>query len=232
MKPVIIIPTYNEAQNIKNLIPEIFKYLNGIDFSILIVDDSSNDGTTDEVKKFNKENIFILSRPSKSGLATAYIEGMKYAIDKGFDCFVEFDADFSHDPKYLPLMIEKLKENDVVIGSRNIKGGKVVGWSILRNFISKGGSLYSRIILNCPIHDLTGGFNGWNKNIIEKIGLDNIISRGYCFQIEMKYRAYLQKAKITEFPIVFKDRLYGQSKMDKSIFIEALFNILKLRFKC
>ncbi|MBR2068798.1 MAG: polyprenol monophosphomannose synthase [Candidatus Gastranaerophilales bacterium] len=231
MKFLIIIPTYNEAQNIQKLIPVIFAKLKGVSFSILVVDDSSTDGTVDIVKGLNYENVHILSRPSKQGLATAYIQGMKYGIKEGFDAFIEFDADFSHDPEYLPLMTEYLSEHDVVIGSRNIKGGGVVGWSFLRNLISKGGSIYSRIVLNCPIKDLTGGFNGWKKEIIEKINLDSIISKGYCFQIEMKYRAYQSKADIIEFPIIFKDRIYGESKMDKSIFLEALFNIIKLKIK-
>ena len=132
--------------------------------------------------------------------------------------------------KYLPTMFEKLKNNDVVIASRNIKGGKTVGWGLLRNLISKGGSLYSKLVLNCPINDLTGGFNGWRKEIIEKINLDKIISKGYSFQIEMKYRAYKNNAKVEEFPIIFIDRRFGKSKMSKSIFFEAMINILKMRF--
>lgn len=231
MKNLIIIPTYNEAQNIKILIPEIFKNLEGIDFSILFVDDNSQDNTTDEIEKFNKSNIHILKRPSKMGLASAYIDGMKYGIEHNFDTFIEFDADLSHNPEDLPQMIENLEKYDVSIGSRNIKGGGTVGWGIIRNIISKFGSLYSGIILNCPVKDLTGGFNGWRREIIEKINLDNIISKGYCFQIEMKYKAYLNKARIIEFPIMFKDRIFGQSKMDKAIFFEALINIIKLRFK-
>ena len=231
MKYLIIIPTYNEAENIKKLIPEIYKNLVNFDFSILIVDDSPNDETINEANKFSKDNLFILKRNSKNGLASAYIDGMNYGLNNNYDAFIEFDADFSHDPKYLPEMLDKLQDNDVVIGSRNIKGGKVVGWSFVRNLISKGGSLYSKIILNCPINDLTGGFNGWRKETIEKIGLNRIISKGYCFQIEMKYRAHLNNAKIIEFPIVFKDRVIGESKMDKAIFFEALINILKLKLK-
>ncbi len=233
MKTLIIIPTYNENQNISTLLDEIEKEISKFDnTSILIVDDSSTDGTIETVNKKieHYKNIQILKRPEKLGLASAYIDGIKFGIKNDFEYFVEMDADFSHNPKYLPTILENLKENDVVIGSRNIKGGSVVGWGFLRNFISKGGSLYSRLILNCPINDLTGGFNGWSRDIIEKINLDNIISKGYSFQIEMKYKAFKNKAKILEFPIVFEDRKYGKSKMSKSIFFEAMLNILKIKF--
>lgn len=232
MKILIIIPTYNEKQNISSIIDKIEELQIKEDYSILVVDDSSTDGTTEEIKAKEKEysNVALYQRAAKSGLASAYIEGIKYGIQQGFDYFIEMDADFSHNPKYLPEMIEKLKYNDVVIGSRNIKGGKTVNWGIMRNIISKGGSLYSRLVLWCPIKDLTGGFNGWNKEIIEKINLDSIVSKGYSFQIEMKYKAYKNKAKIMEFPIVFEDRKYGASKMSKAIFFEALINILKIKF--
>ena len=229
MKPIIIIPTYNEADNIKRLISYINEVLNNVEYSILIVDDNSSDKTVEEVQSLNFNNIHILKRAGKLGLASAYIDGIKYSIELGFDTFIQMDADFSHNPKYLPEMIEKLKNYDLVIGSRNIKGGKVEGWSFLRNFISKGGSLYSRIILRCPIHDLTGGFNGWKLDLINKINLDSIISKGYSFQIEMKYKAFLSKAKIIEIPIIFVDRKFGKSKMSKTIFFEALLNIIKLR---
>lgn len=230
MKKLIIIPTYNEVENIAKLLNEIFNLKLEDDFSVLVVDDSSNDGTIEEVKKLNNKKVLLLQRPAKSGLASAYIDGIKYGTSLGFDCFIETDADFSHNPKYLKTMFELLNDYDVVIGSRNIKGGGVSGWSFLRNFISKGGSLYSKIVLNCPINDLTGGFNGWRKEILDKINLDNIISKGYCFQIEMKYKAYKNKAKIKEFPIIFEDRKFGKSKMSKGIFFEALLNVLKIRF--
>ncbi|MBQ8848509.1 MAG: polyprenol monophosphomannose synthase [Candidatus Gastranaerophilales bacterium] len=229
MNTLVIIPTYNEAENIDKIIPEIFKYAN---VSILVVDDNSSDGTSEIVQNLQSQfnNLFLLNRKAKLGLASAYIDGFKYGIEKGFDSFVQMDADFSHNPIYLKDMINNLENNDVVIASRNIKGGNVVGWGFLRNFISKGGSLYSRIILNCPIMDLTGGFNGWKKDILEKINLDSIISKGYSFQIEMKYKAFKNKAKIKEFPIIFEDRKYGNSKMSKAIFLEALINIIKIRF--
>lgn len=233
MKVLIAIPTYNEAENIERLILEINDALrNHFSYSILVVDDASSDGTAqiviDLMKKF--ENLKILQRNGKFGLASAYLMAFRQGIEEGFDAFIEMDADFSHNPSYLPLMFEKLVDYDVVIGSRNIKEGGVRGWSLLRNIISKGGSLYSRIILNCPVRDLTGGFNGWRREIFDKVGLENIISNGYAFQIEMKYRAFKKGAKIFEFPIIFEDRKFGKSKMSKKIFLEALLNVFKIKF--
>jgi len=232
MKPIIIVPTYNEKDNVYNLVEKINENLKTYNFSILFVDDSSQDGTKEIIENLQKkyDNILLLNRAGKLGLASAYVEGINLAIEKGFNVFVEMDADFSHNPKYLSQMLELLKENDVVIGSRNIKGGSVVGWGLLRNFISKGGSLYSRLILNCPIKDLTGGFNGWTIKAIQEIDLNNIISKGYSFQIEMKYKAYKKNLKIQEFPIVFEDRKFGQSKMSKKIFFEAILNVIKIKF--
>lgn len=232
MRNLIIIPTYNEIGNIKNIVSEIRNVLSSYDYSILIIDDNSTDGTKDVVLKLaeQNENIFLINREGKLGLASAYIEGFKFGLENNFDAMIQMDADFSHNPKYLPEMFDKLANYDVVIGSRNIKGGSVVGWSFLRNFISKGGSLYSKIILGCTINDLTGGFNGWKKDALKKINLDSIISKGYSFQIEMKYKAFKNKLNIIEFPIIFEDRKFGESKMSKDIFFEALLNVLKIRF--
>lgn len=227
-KPLVIIPTYNEALNIKFIINEIFKTCP--DINILIVDDNSPDGTAEIVHQMLDKRIYILKRTKKQGLASAYIEGFKKGIDLGFNRFIQMDADFSHKPEYLPLMLENLKKYDFVIGSRNIKGGGVQNWSFFRNLISKAGSLYSKIILFCPINDLTGGFNGWRKEVLEGINLNNIISLGYSFQIELKYKAYKKGFKYIEFPIIFPDRKYGESKMSKDIFFEALKNVVKIRF--
>ena len=233
MKYLIIIPTYNEIENIGKIVGSINSTLkDNYDYSILIIDDSSTDGTKEAIEELKNyyKNVLTHHRKGKLGLASAYITGIKKGIELGYDCFVELDADFSHHPKYLPTMFEKLKNNDVVIGSRNINGGKSVGWGLIRTLVSKGGSLYSKLILNCPINDLTGGFNGWRREIIEKIDLDKIISKGYSFQIEMKYRAYKKGAKIEEFPIIFIDRRFGKSKMSKAIFLEAMLNIIKIKF--
>ena len=232
MKTLIIIPTFNEELNIRNIIEKIAQTLADREFSILVVDDNSKDKTAKIVKEMQKimSNLYLLERGGKYGLASAYIDGFKYGSDLGYKAFIQMDADFSHSPEYLPIFFDKLQENDVVIGSRNIAGGKVIGWGLIRNIISKGGSLYSRLILNCPIKDLTGGFNGWKLDILNKIGLNNVISKGYSFQIEMKYRAYKMGAQVLEFPIVFEDRKFGKSKMSKKIFFEALLNVIKIRF--
>lgn len=230
MKLLIIIPTYNEVENIGLLINEVFKFVD--DVSILVVDDNSIDGTQDLVETISKkdERVFILKREGKFGLASAYIAGMKWGIENGFDLFCEMDADFSHNPKYLPEMIEKIKNNDVVIGSRNMKGGAVQGWSLLRNFISKGGSLYSRVVLGFPpIYDLTGGYNMWTLNALNKIEIDSIVSEGYCFQIEMKYKAWKKGCSIVEIPILFENRRKGKSKMSSRIFFEAFVKIWGIR---
>lgn len=233
MNALIVIPTYNEAENITRLVPEVFEALPREDFSILVVDDGSPDGTGDLVAgmietKF-PERLFLLRREGKGGLASAYIAGFRWGMARGFDAFLEMDADFSHKPEYLPEMFAKIAEYDVVIGSRNVAGGGVENWSLLRKLISRGGSLYARTLLRCPIADLTGGFNMWRKSALEAIDLDSIISRGYSFQVEMKYRAYRHGCRIVEFPILFPDRKAGTSKMSGAIFREALRNIWRLR---
>lgn len=230
MKTLIIIPTYNEKDNIDKIVNDIF--LQCVEKpEILVVDDNSIDGTKEILNKLKSQNkINLIERSSKQGLASAYIEGFKYAIEHNFDFIIQMDADFSHNPKYLNEIISNLKTYDVVIASRNIKGGNTKGWSLFRNLISKWGSNYARLILNCPIKDLTGGFNGWKRETLKKINLDKIISKGYLFQVEMKYKAYKSKAKIIEIPIIFEQRKHGKSKMSLSIFFEALFNVIKIRF--
>ena len=233
MKLLVIIPTYNEIENIRKLLPEVFAVIPG-NAGILVVDDSSPDGTAAAVKEMQSqypEQLFILERSGKQGLATAYITGFKWGMEHGFDVLCEMDADFSHKPEYLPELYEAIQSYDVAIGSRNIKGGSVENWSFLRNLISKGGSLYSRIVLGVKVKDLTGGYNMWRKEALDKIGLDSIISRGYSFQIEMKAKAEKRGCSIKEIPIVFPDRVYGQSKMSQGIFLEALANVWKVR-KC
>ena len=232
MNTLIIIPTYNEAENILKLIEKINDVVFNLNCSILIVDDSSSDGTFELIYDYQKKykNIYLIKRKAKMGLASAYIEGFRFGLNNGFDYFIQMDADFSHNPDYLPEFIDKLKTYDYVIGSRNIPKGRVIGWTFLRKFISKGGSIYSKLILNCSINDLTGGFNGWRKDVLLKIGLNNIISKGYCFQLEMKYRAFRLGFNYIEIPIVFENRKYGISKMSFKIFIEALLNTVKLRF--
>lgn len=231
MRLLVIIPTYNEIENIPKLIPQVFSAI-AEDAGILVVDDGSPDGTAAAVKELQGQydgRLNLLERSQKSGLADAYITGFRWGMENGYDVLCEMDADFSHKPEYLPVMYECIQSNDVVIGSRNVKGGSVEGWTFMRNLISKGGSLYSRIVLGCPVRDLTGGFNMWRKDVLEKIGLDTIISKGYSFQIEMKYKAFKAACSIKEIPIQFPDRKFGQSKMSGGIFMEALKAVWRIR---
>ncbi|MBR6470403.1 MAG: polyprenol monophosphomannose synthase [Victivallales bacterium] len=232
MKPLVIIPTYNEAENLPVLLPALFDAAPEV--SVLVVDDGSPDGTAGVATRLATQfpgKVSVMTRARKSGLASAYLAGFAWGMERGFDHFLEMDADYSHDPKYVPELLKQAADHDVVIGSRNIPGGAVEGWGFLRNFISKGGSMYSRLILGCPIRDLTGGFNLWSKGALKAIGLDKIISRGYSFQVEMKYRAFRKGLRIKEIPITFVDRRRGKSKMSRRIFVEALLNIWKLRFR-
>jgi dolichol-phosphate mannosyltransferase len=231
MKSLIIIATYNERDNITQLLVEIFKYVPNV--NVLVVDDSSPDKTYEVVSQLSqtiyKDKLFLLKRSGKLGLGTAYVAGFNWAIEGKYDVIMEMDADFSHNPKYLPLFFEEIKNNDLVIGSRYIVGGGVVNWGLLRKIISRGGSLYSRIILNLPIYDLTGGFKCYRREVLETINVNELKSNGYSFQIEGTYKTYLNKFKIKEIPIIFEDRRVGESKMSGNIFIEALIMVLKLR---
>ena len=231
MKVLIVVPTYNEIENISPFIQRLFQIIPDY-VNILVVDDNSPDGTGKTVELLLSDypnRLFLMAREGKQGLASAYIAGFHWGLSRDYDVFLEMDADFSHKPEYIPEMLEQIKTYDVVIGSRNIKGGGVEGWPLLRNMISKGGSLYSQLVLSCPVKDLTGGFTMWRKAALEKIGLDTIISKGYSFQIEMKFKAYQSGCSIKEIPIVFVDRKYGNSKMSKKIFMEALVNIWKIK---
>lgn len=231
MNCLVIIPTYNEAENLPRLLPALFAAAPEV--SVLVVDDSSPDGTGRIARQLADGapgRIFLLERPAKSGLASAYLQGFAWGMERQYSHFLEMDADFSHDPHHVPELLAAGARCDVVIGSRNIPGGAVTGWSALRNFISKGGSWYSRMILGCPIRDLTGGFNLWSRHALEAIGLDSVISRGYAFQVEMKYRACCKGLSWQEVPIVFRDRTCGKSKMSRKIFLEALFKVWRLRW--
>lgn len=230
-KKLIIIPTYNEISNIQQLLEEIYKVQN--DVHILIVDDNSPDGTGQLIDKLIENNtfnnqLFVMHRAGKLGLGTAYVAGFKWGIENGYDVFLSMDADFSHNPIYLPQIFQAMKENDLVIGSRYVKGGGVKDWGVDRIFISRGGNIYAQIVLLANVKDLTGGFNCYHRKFLEKINLDSIMSNGYCFQIEMKFRHILLKAKIKEIPIIFADRTKGVSKMSGNIFKEAVINVLKL----
>jgi len=235
MKTLIIIPTYNESQNIENMIQSIFTLREwNDDLHILVVDDNSPDGTAHMVRDLKSrsypETLFLLSRDSKQGLGTAYIEGFQWGLAKTYGLFVEMDADFSHNPKYLSPMIAQTMQYDFIIGSRYIQGGGVKGWGLLRKLISMTGSLYARVILGLPIHDLTGGFNFWTRSVLEHLDLDDIRSEGYAFQIELKYKAFSKGFSWSEYPIIFEDRQAGKSKMSKRIIVEAIIRVLQMKY--
>jgi dolichol-phosphate mannosyltransferase len=231
MRTLIVIPTYNEAENIGALFEAVLAETPQ-EVEFLVVDDNSPDGTGKLVDGIAEQNprVHVLHRAGKQGLGTAYVAGFKWGIEHGYEAFVEMDADFSHNPKYLPEMLKLLADYDVVIGSRYVSGGGTVNWGVGRKILSRGGSIYSRMILGAPIRDFTGGFNGWRKNVLEAVDLDTLRSDGYSFQIELKYRAFKRGFKLREFPIVFEDRKVGKSKMHRRIVLEALARVWSFRF--
>ena len=231
---LVVIPTYNEIENIEPLLRDII--LLQRDFDILVVDDNSPDGTSALVEKLIKEypdNIFLLKRTSKLGLGTAYIAGFKWALKRHYDFIFEMDADFSHNPKDL-LRLYSACENencDMAIGSRYVTGVNVVNWPINRVLLSWGASRYVRWITGMKIDDTTAGFICYRRHVLETINLDAIKFVGYAFQIEMKFKTYLSKFKIKEVPVIFTDRTKGTSKMSKGIISEAIFGVLTMKLK-
>ena len=230
MKNLVIIPTYNERDNIKAFIEALFAETSEI--HILVVDDGSPDGTGAIVKSMQESNkqINILENSGKGGLGKAYLQGFAWAIENGFDGCIQMDADFSHRPVDLKKLIEALPKNDFVIGSRYVEGGATSNWAWYRKLISLFGSFYSRLILGYPVNDWTGGFNAWNIGVLKAIGLKDVRSEGYSFQIEMKYRGLKNNFKVKEVPIVFDERREGASKMSLKIVIEAFYRVWQIRF--
>ena len=232
-KILIIIPTFNEIENISKIIISIFD--TGLSINILVVDDQSPDGTGQEVKKLIKtfpNRLFLESRLGKKGLGSAYIDGFKWALKSDYKYIFEMDADFSHQPKELKSMIKILDSNvDLVIGSRYIKGVNVVNWPLSRILLSYFASFYVQFVTGMPIKDPTAGFVGYKRRVIETIDIDNIKFIGYAFQIELKYRAWIKNFIIKEHPIIFINRVYGKSKMSGNIIWEAFFGVLLLRLK-
>ena len=229
MKTLVISPTFNERKNIKIFIDAV---LNGNpDFDLLIVDDNSPDGTSEKVRELQSEfeNLHLEVREKKLGLGTAYIYGFKWALNRKYDRIVQMDADLSHNPKDLAMMVKKLDDNDLVIGSRYIKGISVVNWPLRRLMLSYGANTYSRMITGMPIMDGTGGFKAWKSEVLQDIDFDSVRSQGYSFQIEMNFRAWIKGYKLKELPIIFSDRTIGQSKMSKKIVYEAIFMVWRLR---
>ena len=230
MNTIIVIPTFNESENIIPLIDSIKDALPQT--HILIVDDNSPDGTAELVRnKMNKDNtIHLIVRQKKMGLGTAYCEGFKYALDKGFDYILQMDADFSHNPEELSRIIAEMDNADLVIGSRYISGVNVVNWPLSRLILSYGANLYTRMITCLPIKDGTGGFKCFNAKYLKYIDFDKIHSNGYGFQIEMNYKIWKLGARIKEIPIIFVDRRSGESKMNRHIIFEAMWLVWKLKF--
>jgi dolichol-phosphate mannosyltransferase len=230
MKTLIILPTYNEVENLCPLLEEIFAQLPESD--ILIIDDNSVDGTgelADQIQR-KKPQVHVIHRPSKLGLGTAYIAGFKYALTHGYEAIFEMDADFSHNPCYLPTFLQALEHADLVIGSRYVRGGQTPDWSLLRHLISTSGNTFARVLLGMPVQDCTAGFRCYRTYVLRKIDLDTIQSEGYAFQVELTYRIFKQGFRITEIPIVFVDRRIGKSKMSHKIVMEALIYVLQTRF--
>lgn len=230
-KALIIVPTYNEAENVRGIAEQLLAALPVAD--VLFVDDNSPDGTgaiLDELAAANPR-VQVLHRAGKLGLGTAYIDGFRWGLQRAYEYLFEMDADGSHDPKYLPQMLALAEDGaDVVVGSRNIPGGGTVNWGLGRKLLSKGGSFYARTILGIDVRDVTAGFVCWRRHVLEALDLSRVDSNGYSFQIEMKYRALQKGFRIVETPIVFVDRRVGQSKMSRAIVAEALLKVWALRF--
>lgn len=231
---LVIIPTYNEIENIERIIRNVFSQKH--DFHILVVDDNSPDGTASLVSLLQKEfdnKLFLEVRKNKSGLGTAYIHGFKWALQKDYEFIFEMDADFSHNPNDLIRLYNScVKEKaDVVIGSRYVKGVNVVNWPMKRVLMSYMASKYVKAITRMPIQDTTAGFVCYRRCVLEKINLNSIQFVGYAFQIEMKFKAYLLNFKIVEVPVIFTDRTRGESKLSSNIISEAVFGVLKMKFK-
>ncbi|MCF8223608.1 MAG: polyprenol monophosphomannose synthase [Bacteroidales bacterium] len=229
---LVIIPTYNEKENIEDIIRSISSLKTN--FDILIVDDNSPDGTGDIVNKLKNEfkNLHLIVRPGKQGLGTAYIKGFKWAIKNGYDIIYEMDADFSHNPKDLERLYNTcINGADLAIGSRYISGVNVVDWPLGRVLMSYAASIYVRIVTGMRIKDTTAGFKAYKKEVLQTIELDNIRSKGYAFQIEMKFTTWKSGFRIKEIPIVFTDRKQGTSKMSGGIFNEALWGVLRMKYR-
>jgi len=229
-EPWLILPTYNEAGNIERFVAAARDKLPAA-ARILIVDDGSPDGTGELADRLaaEHEEVEVLHRPRKEGLGPAYIAGFRSALAGGASLILEMDSDFSHQPAYLPRLLEAAETADLVIGSRYVPGGGVSDWGALRRAISRGGSAYARVVLGVGVRDLTGGFKCFRREVLEAIDLDAVQARGYAFQVELTYRAIQKGFKVVEVPIVFRDRQVGDSKMDRSIVAEAIWRVPLLR---
>jgi len=229
VKALVIVPTYNEADNIPELVPKVLEQDPGIE--MLVVDDNSADGTGKLVDELieNQPRLHVLHRPRKMGLGSAYVAGFRYALERDYDLVFEMDADFSHDPDSLPTFLEAIQDADLVVGSRYLNGVTVVNWPLSRLILSYGANLYTRIITGMPLMDATGGFKCFRRTTIEKLDLSGVNSDGYGFQIEINFKVWRKGLRVVEIPIIFEDRRVGISKMNNKIVWEAMWLVWKLR---
>jgi dolichol-phosphate mannosyltransferase len=226
----VILPTYNERENLPGIVPAILAAAPELD--VLVVDDNSPDGTgaaADELAA-REPRVRVLHRERKEGLGRAYLAGFDVALKAGYGRILEMDADFSHDPARLPALLAASRDADVVLGSRYVEGGGTVNWGLGRRLLSRGGSLYARAILGLQVRDLTGGFKCFRREVLERLDLPSVRSTGYAFQIELSYRAVKRGFRVVEVPITFVDRRVGESKMNRRIVAEALWKVWKIRF--
>jgi len=228
MRALVILPTYNEIENLPRIVPQILEV--DPDLEVLVVDDGSPDGTGKEADRMAEVNprLSVIHRASKMGLGSAYITGFKYGIEKGFDYLFEMDADFSHDAKYLKDFLREIKEADLVVGSRYLQGVNVINWPMSRLLLSYFANVYTRIITGLPLRDATGGFKCYRREALEAIELDSVRSDGYSFQIEMSFKLWRKGFRLKEIPIIFYDRQQGESKMSKKIVREAIWMVWRL----
>ena len=233
MRNLVLIPTYNERENVSAMIDKVFSL--PVEFDILVIDDGSPDGTADIVRERQKDypdRLHLLCRKGKLGLGTAYLAGFRWGLERDYDYIIEMDCDFSHNPDDLPRLVAAAEEGaDVVIGSRYVQGVNVVNWPMSRLLMSYCASIYVRTVTGMPVHDATAGFVCYSRRVLERMDLDKVEMKGYGFQIEMKYSAWKLGFKIREVSIIFIDRGLGQSKMSSSIFGEAFFGVMKLRLR-
>ena len=229
-RALVVVPTYNEHDNIVKLIPDIVRYPS---FDVLVVDDGSPDGTADavrEAQRVYRERVHLIERSGKQGLGTAYLTGFRWALQRNYTHIVEMDADYSHHPAVLPRLLAASRNSDLVLGSRYVRGGRTVDWPWRRKLVSRAGSAYARTVLGVEVRDLTGGFKCFRRHVLERIDLDSVSATGYAFQIELTYRALKRGFRVVEIPITFADRRFGQSKMSRSIITEAILSVPLLRF--